>query len=224
MGKIDNASNERKTNRLEAFSDAVLAIAITLPVVELQSPTVKAGGNLAAAYAALWPEYVSYALSCIVIGLYWVHSHFSGKIFKKTNHGFNLLTMLFLALVSITPFPTRPFIEHLSDTANNRVAATVYSALLAAPAMVWFVRWQYAISQELLDPHLAASYLRRLTLKYAFTAVAAAAAPVICWFVDWRLGIGLTAITILRYLMPPMTPQFKPGEEPADELQEADDE
>ena len=77
---------ERKPDRLEAFSDAVLAIAITLPVVELHAPKLEEG-DLAAAYLKLVPEYGAYVLSVILIGLYWAHSQFSGKLLQKTDHG-----------------------------------------------------------------------------------------------------------------------------------------
>src|SRR4051812_21792309 len=87
---------ERRTDRAEAFIDAVLAIAITLPIIDLKSPTPKSGESLGAQYWELGPQYISYALSFIVIGLYWGYSHFSGKLWQKTDHGFNLLTLLFL--------------------------------------------------------------------------------------------------------------------------------
>lgn len=79
-------TTERKSDRLEAFMDAVLAIAITLPVVELHAPK-KADGDLAAAYLKLAPDYAAYALSVILIGLYWASSHFTGKLLQKTDHG-----------------------------------------------------------------------------------------------------------------------------------------
>ncbi|WP_277668055.1 TMEM175 family protein [Novosphingobium lindaniclasticum] len=103
---------ERKSDRLEAFMDAVLAIAITLPVTELHAPG-PTDGDLAAAYLKLAPEYAAYALSVILIGLYWASSHITGKLLQKTDHGYNLLSIGFLAAVSITPFPARPLIEHL---------------------------------------------------------------------------------------------------------------
>lgn len=223
MPQQKHASTERKTNRLEAFSDAVLAIAITLPVVSLESPTIKAGDDLAKAYAALWPGYLSYALSCLVIGLYWAHSHFSGKILRETDHGFNLLTILFLALVSITPFPARPFVEHWSDPANCRIAATVYAGVLTAPTLIWYLRWTYALKHDLLDPRLAPSYLYTLTIKYGLTVVADVTATLICWFADWRVGMGVMALVIFGYALPPMTPEYNPGQEPKDELEEPDE-
>ena len=223
MNPSDTGSTRRKTDRLEAFSDAVLAIAITLPVTELHAPEVKSGGDLAKAYAELTPDYFAYALSCIVIGLYWAHSHFSGKIIRKTDHGFNLLTVLFLASVSITPFPARPFVEHLDDPLNTPTAATVYACLLALPALVWLIRWVYATRQDLLDPRLEPRYVSSLTLKYALTAAALVIGAALTAWTNWRLGIGLSALTILGYFVPPMKPKFKAGQEPDHEPEEANE-
>jgi uncharacterized membrane protein len=155
LDRLPKGSITRKTDRLEAFSDAVLAIAMTLPVVDLKAPNVPVGGDLAGAYMALGPQYVAYALSVVVIGLYWVHSHFSGKIVMKTDHGFNLLSVLFLASVSVTPFPSRPFVEHVRDPPNVHEAALVYGAVLTLPSLAWLTRWVYAVRRGLLDPRLA---------------------------------------------------------------------
>lgn len=215
-------STARKTDRLEAFSDAVLAIAITVPVVRLTSPQVPASGDLGQAYAALWPDYIAYGFSVAVIGLYWAHSHFSGKIIEKTDHVFNLLTILFLAAVSITPFPARAFVEHMAGDANSRTAGVIYTSLLAIPSLVWLIRWSYAVGRGLPDPRLDPTYLRQVTIKYAVTAAVFVAGVALSALVDWRVGFGVTALVTLTYLIPPMRPRYKPGQDPADELEEAD--
>lgn len=164
-------ATERKPDRLEAFMDAVLAIAITLPVTELHAPE-PTDGDLAAAYLKLAPEYAAYALSVILIGLYWASSHLTGKLLQKTDHGYNLLSIGFLAAVSITPFPARPLIEHLGGDAESKTAVLAYLGVAAAPATWWFVRWVYATARGLPDPRLTDAYLRRTTLKFAVTAAA----------------------------------------------------
>lgn len=218
-----NEGSERKTDRLEAFSDAVLAIAITLPVAELKAPETKPGADLAAAFEGLGSHYAAYGLSWAVIGLYWGYSHFSGKITRKTDHGFNLLTLLFLAAVSLTPFPTRPFVEHFNDPANSRVAALVYSSALTAPTILWFARWRYAIWRGLLDPRLAGEYVRSVTLRYAGTTIACILGLALTAIGPWKIGMGIIALATFSYLLPPMTPRYKKGEEPDDELSEADE-
>lgn len=215
--------SERKTDRLEAFSDAVLAIAITLPVVELKAPETRPGEDLATAFGGLGSHYAAYGLSWAVIGLYWGYSHFSGKITKKTDHGFNLLTLLFLAAVSLTPFPTRPFVEHFNDPANGRVAALVYSSVLTVPTIVWFARWRYAVWRGLLDPRLATDYVRSVTRRYAGTTIACIVGLALVAIGPWKIGMGVIAIATLSYLLPPMAPRYKKGEEPDHPLSEADE-
>lgn len=203
---------ERKPDRLEAFSDAVLAIAITLPVVELHAPQPEEG-NLAAAYLKLAPEYAAYALSVVLIGLYWAHSHFSGKLLQKTDHGYNLLSIGFLAAVSITPFPSRPLVEHLAGDAESRTAALVYLGLAAMPATWWFARWLYAIARGLPDPRLADAYLRRLTIKYGITAGAFWAAFALALW-NWRAALVAAGMVTLSYVVPPAKPAYKQDQKP----------
>lgn len=205
-------ATERKSDRLEAFMDAVLAIAITLPVTELHAPE-PTDGDLAAAYLKLAPEYAAYALSVILIGLYWAHSHFSGKLLEKTDHGYNLLSIGFLAAVSITPFPARPLVEHLGGDAESTTAALWYLGVAAAPATWWFVRWVYATARGLPDPRLTDAYLRRTTLKFAVTAGAYWAAFVLAFW-NWRAALIVAGIVTLSYIVPPAKPSYKPGQEP----------
>jgi len=200
---------ERKPDRLEAFSDAVFAIAITLPVVELHAPQPEEG-DLAAGYMKLAPEYAAYALSVILIGLYWAHSHFSGKLLQKTDHGYNLLSIGFLAAVSITPFPARPLVEHLAGDPESRTAALVYLGVAAAPATWWFARWLFATARALPDPRLTDAYLRRLTIKYGVTAGAFWAAFILAFW-GWQAALVAAGFVTLSYVVPPAEPAYKPG-------------
>ena len=205
-------ATERKSDRLEAFVDAVLAIAITLPVTELHAPE-PTDGDLAAAYLKLAPEYAAYALSVIMIGLYWASSHFTGKLLQKTDYGYNLLSIGFLAAVSITPFPARPLVEHLGGDAESTTAAFWYLGVAATPATWWFLRWVYATARGLPDRRLTEAYLRRLTIKYGLTAAAYwAAFGLALW--NWRAGLIAAGIVTLSYIVPPAKPTYKPDQEP----------
>ena len=205
-------ATERKSDRLEAFVDAVLAIAITPPVTELHAPE-PTDGDLAAAYLKLAPEYAAYALSVILIGLYWTSSHFTGKLLQKTDYGYNLLSIGFLAAVSITPFPARPLVEHLGGDAENTTAALWYLGVAATPATWWFLRWVYATARGLPDRRLTEAYLRRLTIKYGLTAAAYwAAFGLALW--NSRAGLIAAGIVTLSYIVPPAKPTYKPDQEP----------
>jgi uncharacterized membrane protein len=90
---------EQTTQRLEAFSDGVFAIAITLLILEIRVPHVGEGAeqtSLATALFQLWPSYGAYLLSFVMIGIYWVYHHYFMRLFKRTDHNFNLLHIFFL--------------------------------------------------------------------------------------------------------------------------------
>ena len=220
MAPFSGGGTERTTDRLEAFSDAVLAIAITLPVVELHAPRSD-DGDLAAGYLRLEPDYAAYGISVILIGLYWAHSHFTGKLLQKTDHGHNLLTVGFLAAVSITPFPARPLLEHLVSDAESKTAAIVYLGVAAAPATWWFLRWIYATARSLTDPRLTDVYLNRITINYGIPAASYWAAFAVAFW-DWGVGLIAAGIVTLTYLVPPARPAFTTDVQSTTALEMAD--
>ena len=125
--------------------------------------------------------------------------------------------------MSITPFSSRPLFEHLGGDADSRTASLIYLGVAAAPASWWFVRWLYATAKSLPDPRLTDAYLRRLTIKYGITASAYwIAFAVALW--SWRTGLFAAALITLGYLVPPARPDYKPGCEPKNDLDDADDE
>ena len=142
--RIDEHPGEgavRGTQRMEIFADAVFAIAFTLPVVELKIP--EPGPGFGERLLDLWPSYLEYALSALVIGIYWVQHHFSGAIYRTTGHHFLLATMLFLAAIGFIAFPTRAFAEHIQDPAAREAGAIFYTCALAAsikPVVIRYLR------------------------------------------------------------------------------------
>ena len=215
-------ATSRRTERLEAFSDALLAVAFTLPATELRVPEVGPNGDLSSALANLWPSYLSYGLGCVVIGIYWARSHFLGKILEKTDHVYNLLNLLFLASVSILPFPTRALVDHIHGDRNSTTASVIYTAALLVPALVWTVKWSYAARVRLLDARITDRYLRRGEKVYAATSIGLAVSVLLAK-TNWRLGVALAWAITLFYMAPPKEPDYKPGREPADDIEEPDD-
>lgn len=87
---------ELTTNRIEAFSDGVFAIAITLLIIEIKVPHLRHSADgaigLGTALLDLWSHYFAYVLSFLMIGIYWVNHHYLFRLFKRTNHIFGLLS------------------------------------------------------------------------------------------------------------------------------------
>jgi hypothetical protein len=100
------------TQRIEAFSDGVFAIAITLLVLEikvpqLQTPTPSGEPlSLRTALFQLWPSYFGYIFSFVMIGIYWANHHYIFHLYRHSDHIFALLNVLFLMCSFFLPFPT----------------------------------------------------------------------------------------------------------------------
>ena len=207
--RIDEHPGEgavRGTQRMEIFADAVFAIAFTLPVVELKIP--EPGPGFGERLLDLWPSYLEYALSALVIGIYWVQHHFSGAIYRTTGHHFLLATMLFLAAIGFIAFPTRAFAEHIQDPAAREAGAIFYTCALAAIAAAWLLKWQTGCWTGDVDDRLDRNYVRRLTRKYRITTGLMLAATALV-FVSWPIGLALAVAVTLFYVRAPETPVYR---------------
>jgi uncharacterized membrane protein len=118
-----------RTARLEAFSDGVFAIAITLLVLELAiEPTGSAWDRVLGA----WPSYVAYVVSFLTIGAAWlVHNAITERL-VRADLSLLRLNLLLLFAVSVLPFPTRLVAEGLDDLSGERVFVTMYGLTLLA--------------------------------------------------------------------------------------------
>jgi uncharacterized membrane protein len=195
----------RGAGRMEAFADAVFAIAFTLPVVHIEMPTGRE--PLTTELLALWPAYLGYGLASLVIGIYWVHHHFSGAIYRTVGHWFNVATVTFLAAIGFIAFPVRVFSENLQHPEAQASAGLALTLCLAVTAVTWWIKWQTGRHWGHVDGRLAAAYVRRLNTRYNLaTALALAAAAL--GFVRWEIGLGLVSLVTLFYLLPPPTPAY----------------
>ena len=190
---------------MEAFADAVFAIALTLPVVEIEFPSGRE--PLTRELLDLWPSYLGYALASLVIGIYWVHHHFSGAICRTVGHWFNVATVLFLAAIGFIAFPIRVFAEHLEYEEARATAGLALTISLAATAVTWWLKWRAGRHWGHVDGRLAAAYVRQLNRRYTLGTILALGAAGL-GFIHWQVGLGLVSIVTLFFLLPPPTPVY----------------
>ncbi|MDQ4088281.1 MAG: TMEM175 family protein [Pseudomonadota bacterium] len=196
----------RGTQRMEIYADAVFAIAFTLPVVELKIPEL--GPGFDQRLLELWPQYLGYALSAFVIGIYWAQHHFSGAIYRTTGHHFLLATVLFLGMIGFIAFPTRAFTDHLQDPHAREAGAIFYVCALAATSLAWLVKWKTGCATGDVDDRLDPAYVARLSRKYEITTALSVAAAGLA-FIRWEAGLALAALVILYYVRAPETPVYQ---------------
>jgi uncharacterized membrane protein len=155
------------TNRLEAFSDGVFAIAITLLVLEIGVPHAEDGG-LAAALSAQWPSYVAYAVSFAVIGIMWVNHHGLMGLVAYVDRPLLFLNLFLLMFVALMPWTTALLAEHLvAPTSDSHIAAAIYSANGVMNAIGFNAIWRWIVRDaKLLHPHLDVERLRSRTRRF----------------------------------------------------------
>jgi uncharacterized membrane protein len=142
---LSETFDKKETGRIEAFSDGVFAIAITLLVLAIKVPKASdfGGGGLVPALLALWPHYLAFLTSFATIFAMWVNHHRIFSFVQKSDHLFLYWNGLLLSLITFLPFPTTLLAEYLLHP-EAKVAATVFSGTLMAIALTFKGLWRYA--------------------------------------------------------------------------------
>ena len=194
------------TTRIEAFSDGVFAIAITLLVFNLHVPVVSNQAVLADALERQWLSYLSYLLSVVVIGVYWVAHHGLFNYIRRADRPLFWLNILFIACVAFLPFPT----ALLGQYGHSRVAVVIYGLSLVVTGLVLDGMRAYAThGRRLVDPDLPEGVVRsgrRRNLRgpaiYA-AAVGIALLPFTLGRVDGpAVALALYGVVPLTYILP----------------------
>ncbi|MGE5108850.1 MAG: TMEM175 family protein [Sphingobacteriales bacterium] len=210
MSEKENYNLEVTTQRLEAFSDGVFAIAITLLILEIKLPNADTLKNQSLAHYLLnlWPKYFAYVFSFVIIGIYWANHHYLFKLFNRTDHGFNMLNVLFLLTIAFLPYPTAVFGEFIMEHEQQSPAVTFYAISIFLPAFFWLMIWLYAShKRKLLVPHLADSFIQFLTKQFIVTNILYFGAIIVSFFSPVA-SVMINVVLTLLYSLPPKKPIF----------------
>lgn len=164
------ASEEiKETGRTEAFSDGVIAIAITLLVLEIRVPHLEEGQHLTDAIFDIWPNYLAYLISFSVIGIMWINHHRLFQYIKRVDTVFLALNTLLLMFITFINFPTALLAEYLQDADERRTAALLYSGTFTITALVYNLVWRYAShNNRLLSPKADLKQVAAITQQYLY--------------------------------------------------------
>ena len=171
--------------RLEAFSDGVFAIAITLLVLEIKVPTAESGHSLAHGLLELWPSYAGFTVSFITIGIIWVNHHAVFATVQRVDRAVLFKNLLLLLTVSFIPFPTAVMAEYLQAESGENLAVAFYAG--------WFFVMGVAFRQ--IWPHAARNWASRIGPGLYLTAAAVA-------FLSAYASLAICAALALYYALP----------------------
>jgi uncharacterized membrane protein len=199
------SSNE--TQRIEAFSDGVFAIAITLLVLELM-PVVNNALNtqstpsLFGAIASHWPMFLAFATSFATIGIMWMNHHRLYNIITRSNHILLILNLLLLFAVTFIPFPTAMLGERWDEPVIRQEATIIYCATFLAAAIFFNILWRYVTYRgHLLDQDVNMQAVKRIDRQYLGGPVFYGIAFILAWF-NPTLALALNALLALFFLLP----------------------
>ena len=190
---------ESETTRLEFFSDAVFAIAITLLVLDIKIPAREE--RLIPALIHQWPSYAAFLLSFACIGVMWINHHRLFMLIRRANDTLRLLNLILLLGVSAVPFPTAVLSEHLRGP-DQRLAALLYNATFVFIAVAFSVLWRYARTHQLLHEDASVPAYFNTFNRHAVGPISYFTCFIIAWF-DARASVIANAILAIFFGLAP---------------------
>jgi uncharacterized membrane protein len=169
-----------ETGRVEAFSDGVFAIAITLLILAVGFEQAQAEGDLGQQLLDLWPAYLAYAASFLTIGIMWVNHHAVFRQFARVDRSLLLLNIMLLMLIAFVPFPTRVVADHALSPDDRKAAALLYGSTMTITAILFFCVWIYG-SRHVLRPDADRREVTGITRSYLPGAPTYAAATLLAF-------------------------------------------
>lgn len=192
MSAREDAEGQPGIGRVEAFSDGVIAIIITIMVLELKAPEAPGLAHL----WRLWPTFLAYVLSFAYVGIYWVNHHRLLSHARRVTNGLVWFNLLLLFALSLVPFST----AYLGGQHFSRDATLVYLVSMLLPALA-YVPLQKIISATGAHGETAQRYHRRTVRKGVAAAVIYLAGIPLSFVSPW-LGIACAGVVAILWFLP----------------------
>jgi uncharacterized membrane protein len=190
---------------MEAFSDGVIAIAITLLTLDIRVPLRdEAGGaTLLHRLAQLWPNYLAFATSFAVVGILWINHHAIFEHIDRADYYLVLINTVFLFTVAALPFTTALLAEYIRHD-GERTATLVYTGWFLLVAISFNRLWWYARHAKLTNPVSDQAAIDRITARFRLGIPSYLLLVVVAFFVPLVALIGMGAMALL-YALPNQT-------------------
>jgi uncharacterized membrane protein len=194
------ARGELGLGRIEAFSDGVFAIVVTLLVLELRVPSLHNPGSvseLGHQLRELMPKFLSWLISFIIVCKFWLNHHHLLGLARYANYSMVWLNSLFLMCQSFIPFPT----AMMGEYPTNPLAVSMFGLVMAVNTVMFIVLQAYVI-RNLIKPDLADAQDPRLTLKSFVGVLSYLIGATAAWF-SVEAAFLIYLLTPLFFIVPP---------------------
>ncbi|MEI7544629.1 MAG: TMEM175 family protein [Mycobacteriaceae bacterium] len=192
--------------RLEAFSDGVLAVAITLLAFNLHAG-VRSKVPLATQIREQWPSFAAYVLSFFIIGVVWLNHHYLLSLTTIVDRRLMLYNLLLLLFVAAIPYATATYADYvLRSDADAHTAVLVYTFIMEGMAISRFLLCYHIFSSGLNPSPVPEQEARRLFLRYGLATVVFPVIAIVAITIDVRLVLVLNGLLLMYYLGPGLRP------------------
>ena len=189
----------QRISRIEALSDGVFAIAMTLLVLDIKVPVGEfhSEGELLSAFVPLLPKLLSYLLGFMTLGIFWVGHATQFKFIGKTDRHLTWLNIFFLMVISVFPFSTAFLSEHI----HFKVAVGLYWLNIFLAGIALLIHWNYGCKANLLDESVTTEEVfgaiqKRIIIAQTLYLIAA----LLC-FVNTYLSVAMTILVQMNYAL-----------------------
>ncbi|HUL73433.1 MAG TPA: TMEM175 family protein [Vicinamibacterales bacterium] len=202
MTKVADAGKE--TDRLEAFSDGVFAIAMTLLILDVRVPLredlAASHRTLLDALVGLWPALLAYFMSFAVVLVMWVNHHRIFTVVRRADHALFYLNGLLLMLVTFVPFPTALLSAYMGTGTFSefRIAALLYAGHATIIGLTFAWLWQHAIRRKHLLAPGTESEVRKMSAQYRWGPAAYLVAFLFGIFSPWA-SVGVCLMLVVAF-------------------------
>jgi uncharacterized membrane protein len=186
------------TSRLEAFSDGVFAVAITLLVLQFAVPDVQSG-KLLTKLLGQWPQLVTYVASFLTIGVVWVNHHTIFRNLRAVDRTIQFINLVLLLTVVLVPYPTALLGRYLNSGVDGSVAAAFYAVVMTVMAISFQGLVAWALTHpNLLRPEFQSARVGAVLPRFALGLVIYAVSIGLAFVNTW-LVVALYAFNAIYY-------------------------
>jgi uncharacterized membrane protein len=198
---LTNRQHQKETTRVEAFSDGVFCVALTLLAIEIgvEAKGIETNRGLADALVHLWPKFLAYGISFINVLLAWMGHHGLFKNLRSTDNRVMISNGLLLLLVALVPFPTKTLGLFLM-TGAFKTAVIFYTGYFVLISIAFRLTWYAACSgRELLNPHISRREIINMTKNENLGLICNICIVLVAFVSPW-MGLTLSFVMWVYWL------------------------
>ncbi len=192
--------------RIEAFSDAVIAVAITLLALDLHVPDPAGAGTLAHRLGEQWPNYAAYVVSFLTIGIIWINHHAMLRRLVGVDHAILMFNLVLLLTIGVLPFTTALMAGYLKVAHGQHLAAVIYAGSFLVMSLAFFAMHRHLLlaKAHLLEERLTPD-VRRMVLRRNAVGLLPYGVAALAGIVNAYVTLAICGLIAVFYALPGTT-------------------